>query len=814
MRDGLSSSPPRRYVFAVSLALAALLVAVEDEASSCSLAALPLLCTGSAADAAAAPEAPAWAHYADPATLPLLHAGASTDQPMLVHEREADIAGFLYAESGRAFIVDAAGPVCMPRLFFAVSGVADGDARHRMTRLAVEVDGAVALDEAFADLFFAPPAPAGEPWGGLTSLPQPLTFSIEHNVSLRSGLNMQAPICASARLRVALDFSASFPGSSAEALLADGSRCVARGEPCKQPFYINAQLLRYPARIMPKWRPFSNTSAAPLAQPQTATWSADRLIGEAELRSRAGRAAGTFERKCADLSDAEREFVAYSHRGTSGVISLLTLDFPDLPWLLHSRGVRIVARFDGGRGRLDVDLEALLGPEFLVSPETPSARKGLFLVGEREGAGGLYIALPMPWWSSVDIRIVLDPEIVKEDAAGPSLLQGFGADLPAAHELPPRRRVCTTVALMERGEAARLLSRSERSSVASGYLQGGTLDVQRALGTTAGRSRDDHVLADIVGVRGALVLLSVYMFMSKANLVEGDIRAWADGAATPALWSTGFEDLFGGSHFYKHAPHRSEALFAWDRSAISENDVHCFQMRTFMLDKLHFRQSLRVTIEQTVFSPWPMHGRAAALFYGLPAGGGASGAAAVADELFVGDAGSRSTHDYELTAAEGAVATYNLSSVLPSEGEFDSQRISLQGIYAIRAAAPAGDGGAGSAVSFTLRVPADAQLVELRRLVDVRYSVQRAAIFVDGLFALDWLSTDRHYDHLDTHWREEVRVLPPHLTNGKSLLRLLVEVITDELGLLGSRSYIPTSLGDAWTEARWRAVCYPFPAPR
>ena len=242
--------------------------------------------------------------------------------------------------------------------------------------------------------------------------------------------------------------------------------------------------------------------------------------------------------------------------------------------------------------------------------------------------------------------------------------------------------------------------------------------------------------------------------------------------------------------------------------------MHCFQMRTFMLDKLHFRQSLRVAIEQTVFSPWPMHGRAAALFYGLPAGGGASGAAAFADELLVGDAGSRSAHGYELTAPEGAVATYNLASVLPSEGEFDSQRISLQGIYAIRAAAPVGDGGAGSAASFTLRVPADAQLVELRRLVDVRYSVQRAAIFVDGLFALDWLSTDRHYDHLDTHWREEVRVLPPHLTNGKSLLRLRVEVSTDEQGLLGSRSYIPTSLGDAWTEARWRAVCYPFPAPR
>jgi hypothetical protein len=302
--------------------------------------------------------------------------------------------------------------------------------------------------------------------------------------------------------------------------------------------------------------------------------------------------------------------------------------------------------------------------------------------------------------------------------------------------------------------------------------------------------------------------------MSKANLVEGDIRAWADSAATPALWSTGFEDLFGGSHFYKHAPHRSEALFAWDRSAVSENVVHCFQMRTFMLDKLHFRQSLRVAIEQTVFSPWPMHGRAAALFYGLPAGGGASDAASFADELLVGNVSSRSAHEYELTAAEGTVATYDLSSVLPSEGEFDSQRISLQGIYAIRSAAPMGNGGVGSAVSFTLRVPADAQLVELRRLVDVRYSVQRADIFVDGLFALEWLSTDRHYEHLDTHWREEVRVLPPHLTNGKSLLRVRVEVRVDEQDLLGSRSYVPTSLGGAWTEARWRAACYPFPAPR
>lgn len=217
-------------------------------------------------------------------------------------------------------------------------------------------------------------------------------------------------------------------------------------------------------------------------------------------------------------------------------------------------------------------------------------------------------------------------------------------------------------------------------------------------------------------------------------------------------------------------------------------------MRAFSLDALFFAHSLRIALEASTADP--LLGRSCALFYGL------SGREPVqSDLLYPGNETDRRDHEY--MAQSKSIEKYDLESILPSEGE-DAPRIRIDNAAAFPA---------GSNITFNLRINSKAQFVEMVRLVDVRYSVQRASIFVDGHFAFLWLSTDRHWSHLDTHWREEIRVLPPKLTRGKKMLRIRVFSESDGLDLPyveGGRAYVPNSKGPAWTEARWNAISVPY----
>ena len=815
---------------------------------------------GGAASAAAAALAAAshsaWSSYYDVSTLPLLRAGAQSDQSMLVHEREADVAAFLYAENGLSYIVDTLGPVCLPRLFLAISGNSEYDPAHANTLVIFEVDGRVVGNISFRDLFLAPigdnaadlasndtASGGATAWPGHAAFPQPLTFSIEHEVGVRSGLVLNAPVCAAARLRLALDFRPKGQHSAA-VLMSDGSDCVARDTQCQMPIYINAQLLRFlPAASLPNsWRGFDASSpAAPLPPgPPRRTWLSERLIEEALRDGDPARSV----LHCADLPRSSKgrefEFLIFESR-TPGVAALLTLDFPGAEHLLHSKGVRLVAEWDGGRGLLDIDLESLLGPPFLLREEEPSARKSLFFLGERRGTGtigvglgadatdagaisdgakiavteGLYLALPMPWWSSCTIRVVLshgaataarpslDAAADQEQAIEPEVF-GRKAGAFAAAVQP---RVCAALVVMrpEVPAGRMLLDLDPHGEIAAGYLQGHTVDVPPSL-DLRGRTRNDQVLVDIAQARGALIALSFNVHLSHPTLVEGDVRVWPDGRATPTIWSTGLEDFFSGSHAYRYVPHSNSALFAWDRvQSVDSRSLSLFQTRAFMLDAPRFSSSLRIALEAS--SPHAMVGRACALFYALP-----SREARATDSLEPGNAADRAAHGYNIAVSVGSgllnrLRTYDLDSILPSEGEGDAQRVIVLGVAAVPS---------GATIEFSLNIDQGAQFVVLRRLVDVRYSVQHARIAIDGAEAFKWLSTDRHWVHLDTHWREEARTLPPALTQGKARLRITVATLADnDKGSNGThvgieRTYVPGASGPAWTEARWQAVSVPF----
>ena len=777
--------------------------------------------SGSAAAAGAAAavvdDLSAWSSFHDTMSLPLLRTGVISDQSMLVHEREGDIAAFLYAERGLSFFVDAAGPVCAPRVFFAISGNSEDDPAHARTRVIIEVDGQQTGNISVGELFLTPLArdDAGingtSMWPGHAAFPQPLTFSVEHEASVRSGLVMNAPICATSRLRLALDFRPK-GHSSAAALMEDGSSCVANDKQCAMPIYINAQLLRFSAGLPPRWSGFNAAQPAnplPLG-PSHRTWSSERLIDDALRNADSARSV----LHCTDLprssSGRDFNFVVLERKGP-GVASLLTLDFPGAEQLLHSKGVRLVAEWDGGRGSLDIDLEALLGPPFLVRKDDPSVRKQLFYLGERRTShnvqpdfktgvsitDGLYLAVPMPWWTSCSIRIVIDAGAVT--SVWPSL-EGNPSESPDL-QLPALSQVCAAVVVMRSDArvARTLLDLDTHGDVAAGYLQGRVSNFLPSPSLN-GRTRNDQILVDIADTRGSLVALSLYVQMDSLFLVEGDIRVWPDERATPAIWSTGLEDFFSGSHAYRYKPHSSAALAAWDRSVgVDGRKVSLFQIRAFMLDSPRFSSTLRVSLEAS--AAYALVGRSCALYYGLP-----TGFPLVTDELFPGDEADRVAHGYTVSRQDGSAVTtsiqsYSLDSILPSEGEGDGQRINIAGVAAIPP---------GVIVEFSVKVIPTAHFVELRRLVDVRYGVQRANISIGSTPAIEWLSTDRHWVHLDTHWREEVRVLPPHVTRGIENLHIKVFVFADDGGGVEiARTFAPGSRGPAWTEARWQIVCMP-----
>ena len=357
------------------------------------------------------------------------------------------------------------------------------------------------------------------------------------------------------------------------------------------------------------------------------------------------------------------------------------------------------------------------------------------------------------------------------------------------------------------------------------YLQGGVVEFDMEEGMSG------NVLGEGLGVRGSLMLLSMYVRAENNNFVEGDIRVWTDGSPTPVLWDSGFEDFFQGSHAYERVHHScGEPFYSWDRAEpVNWNggcppdhppcDMHFFQIRALLHDAMPFRQGFRVAIEG---NPRTYHAqvRAAALWYGAPAP-----PLLVSDWVAPGEeheAGGAGPHAYTLTAPRGDTQEYALAAVIPSLGEAVREE-SVEGVergWPAGGAYPSLGGrtltvartlrlGAGATVSFTAAIHPRALAVHLRRLVDTRVGVQLARGWANGVALGPWVSSDRHYGHLgDSSWKVEGVVLPAAATRGASAVNITLRVEHDELeGASGGRVYPPFHHGPGWTEARWQVLC-------
>ena len=772
-------------------------------------------------------QAGVWSHYFDTWTFQIQIPGLINSMSALNHERNFDFASALYAEGPFLVFVDSGGPVCNVHNFFALSASVPLDGRIEKTILAIEIDGGDwqligTIEEIFkgeypsdlskTSVFTAPSVNTNTstiflPWGGVTAFPRPITFNTERSGALRSGFTLHAPICAHNRLRMAWQHT---QFNSAAHLLQQGSDCVSKNLECEIAMYQNPSLLRFPGSRLPSnILSFNHLRPAFISDFQLVsqssfleTWSPLRLFRE----SLSGGDPLRSVHKCGHVGPKDEFLLFQDHR--AGVITLFVLDFPENPDLLHSPKVRIEANWDDGQGIFNVDLESLLGPARWGNEGDVPARKECFLFGELPRnccqnitdnigisvptTGGLYIALPMSWHKSASIRIIFTGDGTDDVTKQPfSTLENW----------PPWRRltnesiisVCAAVvvtrdeiASSSRQVAAGAFGDMSFSTV--GYLQSSS---QRSSGLSSSMSPNTATLIDINNMSGSLAFLSVYLRCSKQFCVEGDIRTWVDENPSASLWTSGFEDFFGGAHAYSFVRHHHESFVAWDRygPSPSSDNVHLFQTRTFGFEAPRFQHKIKMALE--VIDLNDVYSVATALFYGVPAQAPTVTATLRPAAFFQGN----ETYRFETS---GLMERYNLTSVAPSMGESQNGgKLFSETVLALSS----------GRISFSVNVLPLSRSVILRRLVDVRRSVSRASVAVDGISAGTWISSDRSYDTINAFWQFEDFSLPVSLTRGKSIIRIELNVSSESAGI-NDRTYLSFQLPPMWVEARWEILCY------
>jgi hypothetical protein len=775
----------------------------------------------------------------DVSRAPLLWPSAAMGGQSSAHAREGDFSGFLYAEEGRLFVLDVAGPVCLGRAFFVVTpikgrrplpwgGEMNADAvTYNALSLIVEVDGALALHETEEALFR----------GGANFSLWPSQLRPSLPTGMNGGFSLHAPLCAAERLRVAWEF-AGYDGLTGGQLLTAADHCIEQNSLCPLLFYFDICFTRLSAPLPRGWLSSANALRAPqmsargLRQAGIASGVEDVFSGPRLLAAVAQRAEPSATAAvCASLSQAQSSAVVFSRSG-AGVVLALELAFANLT-LARSRHLEVRALWDGGAGQLVFDMEALFGPAQLplegdggpsgIYQTLPSAQLWLGLVQRptppdraslapaEEDETVAFIALPAPFWESARIELRL-----REGGAPMKVCATVRA--AGAEGGGPLHGWRDGIAASSGGGGD---SEAAYSRGFTGYLQGVVHENElKKLGNVA--------LFDVTGVMGKVVVLTDHLALSSGEFpfcaLEGDIRVYVDNCSSPSTWDSGYEDFFNGAHGYDYGIDRTgQAFFQHQlkhtfRGSGKFPNLDLLSVRLFGFDAPTFRHSLRIEMEGFP-GPWEnAKSRGAVLYYGTSVPPPrVTDAVSPAAEWLSGGGG----HSYKLYGPPPIV--YNLSSAFAGRGEpvdpdgscpprpFDilrgsivvsctAQRFSLQTL-----ALPAG-----TSVTFTVKVDPGAAHVALRRTFDARYSVQRAELRVGGARVGAVQSSGRAWRHLDTNWRQEDVLLPPSLTRQNSRLDVEVIVLGDggRDGGAAGRTYPAAQLGEAWTEAHWQVICY------
>jgi len=258
------------------------------------------------------------------------------------------------------------------------------------------------------------------------------------------------------------------------------------------------------------------------------------------------------------------------------------------------------------------------------------------------------------------------------------------------------------------------------------------------------------VLTSGCGVEGACQLPTLPG--ADGTHLEGDERITLDGGRWPQIHGTGLEDFFSGGFYYVRGaftlPTHGNPAQAPVTSPRRPGRNLRSSYRVLLGDAIPFESRLRLAFEHGGENDVPAEMSSVVYWYGLP-----EPTLAESDRVVVGDPESESAHALSAEARQD----YTLESRF--RGDDSDVEVEAAGMTA-------------TVTRFELAVDLENIGVRLRRLTDLTAGGQRARVFVDGVFAGVWQTSE--VNPL-LRWAEVDLELPVSVTAGKQRLRIEID---------------------------------------
>lgn len=263
----------------------------------------------------------------------------------------------------------------------------------------------------------------------------------------------------------------------------------------------------------------------------------------------------------------------------------------------------------------------------------------------------------------------------------------------------------------------------------------------------------DFIALDVTGSGHVVGVVLMASSDDPANrrILEGDERIFIDGAASPQLHGTGTEDFFNGGWYYSFGPFTRE-LHGHPAHIVDAAGDHTTQYRFLIPDYLPFYKSIRLGFEHGPVNDKFGTFSSTVFWYGSP-----EVRLVLTDTLDVGSADSEAAHGYQVGASELLEGRYPYIGVDQPVPVTDVGR-RIEGFE-----------------RFVVRVAEDHTGVLLRRRTDLKTPNQRAEVFVNGVYAGEWLTPGFHTDHgfVDSEFQ-----LPRALTRGRERLEIEIRPLS------------------------------------
>lgn len=278
--------------------------------------------------------------------------------------------------------------------------------------------------------------------------------------------------------------------------------------------------------------------------------------------------------------------------------------------------------------------------------------------------------------------------------------------------------------------------------------------------------------------RGHVVGVSLFMESFGAggyrgmSYLEGDERAYVDGALSPVIHGTGNEDYFNsGWYFNQGVFSRPSHGHPW-RDQFHDSATNYTQVYRFHLsDCIPFNRSVKFGMEHGDGNTSP--GIFSSVTYFYKADDPASAMVLVAD-LDIADEWTEALYSYQ-SPLTGSV-------------------VSNEWLYGGDDDAPVQDVGrsySGASAEFTVPLVENIGLL-LRRRTDQGIGGQAAQVFVDGVLAGVWAESDHNMAAVNRRWLDSEFMVPSSFVAGKTSAKITI---------------VPLASSSDWNEYRYWVYC-------